>query len=90
MRPAPAAPLGRYGAQWWLNAGTAADPRQRPYPYLPQDLYWASGFQGQYVAVLPSHDLVVVRLGAAATDGGWPLGPFLRSVLAAMRSPASS
>jgi CubicO group peptidase (beta-lactamase class C family) len=81
VTPAPAAPLGRYGAQWWLNAGAAADTMRRPWPDLPRDIYWASGFQGQYVAVLPSHDLVVVRLGLSETEGAWRLGPFLRSVL---------
>jgi len=26
-------------------------------------MYFASGFQGQMVAVFPSHDLVIVRMG---------------------------
>jgi len=26
-------------------------------------MYYASGFQGQMVAVFPSHDLVIVRMG---------------------------
>src|SRR5690606_12774066 len=32
--PAPAAPLGEYGAQWWLNAGAPDDPTRRPFPEL--------------------------------------------------------
>lgn len=47
---------GQYGAQFWLNAG-------RKFPNAPKDLYYASGYQGQMVAIFPSHDLVIVRMG---------------------------
>lgn len=63
VTPTPADPHGRYGAQWWLNAGPEDDPDARPWPQLPRDTYRASGFEGQYVMVVPSQDLVVVRLG---------------------------
>jgi CubicO group peptidase (beta-lactamase class C family) len=66
--PAPAASRGRYGAHWWLNAGEAGDPSRRPWPDLPADIYWASGYQGQHVVVVPSLDLVIVRLGAGEIE----------------------
>ena len=47
---------GNYGAQFWLNAG-------RKFPDAPKDMYYASGYQGQMVAIFPSHDLVIVRMG---------------------------
>lgn len=47
---------GRYGAQFWLNAGGY-------FPDAPRDLYYCSGFQGQMVAIIPSMDLVIVRMG---------------------------
>lgn len=47
---------GNYGAQFWLNAGGK-------FPDVPKDLYYCSGYQGQMVAVFPSHDLVIVRMG---------------------------
>lgn len=47
---------GRYGGQFWLNSSGY-------FPDVPRDMYYASGFQGQMVAIFPSHDLVVVRLG---------------------------
>jgi CubicO group peptidase (beta-lactamase class C family) len=83
ITPAPAAPRGRYGAQWWLNAGPPDDTERRVHPDLPADLYWAGGFQGQYVAVIPSHDAVVVRLGLDVT-AELELGPFLRGILQAL------
>lgn len=82
VSPAPAARAGRYGAQWWLNAGETADTTRRTWPDLPRDIFWAAGFQGQYVAIVPSHDLVVVRLGVTETEDAWSLGAFLRSTLA--------
>lgn len=47
---------GRYGAQFWLNAGGH-------YPDVPKDLFSANGYQGQYVFIIPSEDLVIVRTG---------------------------
>ncbi|MDV7138836.1 serine hydrolase [Maribacter sp. TH_r10] len=49
---------GTYGAHFWLNA-------QGNYPDVPIDLYSANGYQGQYVFIIPSKDLVVVRTGLA-------------------------
>ncbi|WP_136667222.1 serine hydrolase [Flavobacterium sp. H122] len=46
----------QYGAQFWLNAGGKM-------PDCPKDIYYADGFQGQRVFIIPSHDVVVVRLG---------------------------
>lgn len=64
--PAPAAPRGEYGAQIWLNRGAPGNPSDRPHPELPADLYYLSGFEGQDVVVVPSRDLVVVRMGLTA------------------------
>lgn len=47
---------GNYGAQFWLNAGER-------FPNVPKDMYYASGFQGQMVAIFPSNDIVIVRMG---------------------------
>lgn len=47
---------GQYGGQFWLNAGGK-------FPDVPRDMFYCSGYQGQMVAIFPSHDLVVVRMG---------------------------
>jgi CubicO group peptidase (beta-lactamase class C family) len=47
---------GKYGAQFWLNAGGR-------FPDVPREMYYCSGFQGQMVAIIPSLDLVIVRMG---------------------------
>ncbi len=80
--PTPGAPRGGYGRHWWLNAGREGAPEDRPFPGLPRSLAWMSGFEGQYVAVLPEQDLVVVRLGCTQR-GGFDLAGLLTRVLAA-------
>lgn len=68
--PTPAAPEGRYGAHWWLNAGARTDPPQRMWPGLPTDAYAARGHSGQYVIVVPSAKVVAVRLGLSFPNDG--------------------
>lgn len=78
--PAPAAPQGQYGAQWWLNAGAKDNPSNRAYPSLPTDTFLADGFEGQSVFVIPSKKLVVVRLGLSQT-GQPDLNKFVADVI---------
>lgn len=89
VTPTPPAPKGEYGAQWWLNAGPAGKPEERPIPEAPADVYYASGFEGQRVFVLPSHKAIVVRLGFTQSRGAFPWGVFLRDILDALPQPAA-
>src|SRR5262249_36457649 len=65
-----------YGYLWWLNAETpAVDAMMEPWPglmgpFAPKDLFAARGFGNQFIDVIPSLDLMVVRFGAD------PLGAF--------------
>jgi len=86
-KPTVPAPQGSYGAHWWLNAGSPRAPHDRPLPSLPADLYYASGYEGQSVVVLPSHELVVVRLGQSEPEEAFDLERFLAAVLAAFPAP---
>ncbi len=54
--PAPAHPAPFYGGFFYLN-------RSGIMPSLPADTYWASGGGFQRTLIVPSCDLVVVRLG---------------------------
>ena len=76
-------PRGRYGAHFWLNDGDAEHPEDREYPLLPRDLYHASGFQGQNVMVIPSRDLVIVRLGMTHHQA-WGAQTFVKGILKAL------
>lgn len=81
VTPTRADPLGRYGAQWWLNAGPSDRPEARPWPRLPRDAYRASGFEGQYLTVVPGHDLVVIRLGYTPDRARWAMDEFVADVV---------
>jgi len=81
--PTPAAPKGQYGAHFWLNRGKTSDPANRRYPHLPQDTFFAMGYQGQIIAIIPSHKLVIVRLGMTY-DENWGMETFIKSVLSAI------
>lgn len=58
--PAPAWRGFDYGGSFWLAAGT-------DWP-IPKDAYFMQGSGGQIAFIIPTHDLVVVRLGH---DKGW-------------------
>lgn len=86
--PAPAAPRGEYGAQTWLNAGEPGNPERRPHTRLPADLFLLAGFQGQRVVVLPSRELVVVRLGLTKDEASWSLeDDLMLPILGALAPP---
>ena len=53
--PAPAWSRPVYGGMFWLN-------RTHNWP-VPEDAYYMAGAGGQYTIIIPTHDLVVVRLG---------------------------
>ena len=61
-----------YGGFFWIN-GTRTFP-------VPPDAYYMAGAGGQYTIIIPSHDLVVVRLGHYS--GAGPGGEDLRGALA--------
>ena len=60
----------RYGGHFWLNKGGYL-------PNVPKDIYYADGFQGQRVFIIPSKDMVVVRFGLGNMD----FNGFLKEVL---------
>jgi CubicO group peptidase (beta-lactamase class C family) len=81
--PAPATlTTGKeYGGQWWLVPDTRHD--------VPADAYAAQGNRGQYVIVVPTHDLVIVRRGLDYGKQGFDPWDLTREVLKAVRPIAS-
>lgn len=68
---------GDYGAHFWLNAGGY-------YPDAPRDLYSANGYQGQKVFIIPSQDLVVVRMGLTE-DEKFDFNGFLKGIVGSLK-----
>lgn len=48
---------GLYGGHFWQNDNHST------FPDAPADLYYCSGFEGQNVYIIPSRDVVIVRMG---------------------------
>lgn len=66
-----------YGAQWWLYNGR--------FPELPDDTIAARGNRGQYLVIIPSEALVIVRRGYdLAGQKGFNVHDFSRDVLQAL------
>lgn len=78
--PAPADAQKHYGYQFWLNGFTDSTGMQRLYPEAPPDLICADGYKGQRVIIVPSLQLVVVRLGG----NNWDEHAFLQQLMPAL------
>jgi CubicO group peptidase (beta-lactamase class C family) len=98
--PAPADPLKHYGALFWLNAGggqnfsniSTTQKGERnvpPFARIPADAFFAVGHDGQRIAIIPSRDLVVVRLGLSRVEETWDYEGFLADILDAIGEPAA-
>ncbi|MFK7983421.1 MAG: serine hydrolase domain-containing protein [Saprospiraceae bacterium] len=68
---------GIYGGHFWHNHDHAA------YKDVPTDIYSCNGFEGQYVYIIPSKDLVVVRMGLNQGEE-YDANGFLRDVIKAI------
>jgi hypothetical protein len=67
---------GRYGSFFWLNQSSE-------YPDAPKDMYLCRGHDGQFICIVPSKELVVVRTGYSK-KGEFDLNGFLKGVLAGL------
>ena len=67
--PTPNAFVG-YGAGFWTNLGDSPGANYRIEKGWPRDAFFGKGSIGQYVIIIPSQRLVIVRLGRTVN---WPL-----------------
>jgi len=79
--PAPADPAHHYGAHFWLQV---PDGYAGADPHVPLPAFHAAGHEGQFVTIVPSRELVIVRLGLTRYGGAWDHAAFVRDVLAAL------
>jgi CubicO group peptidase (beta-lactamase class C family) len=80
-RPASADKRG-YGYQIWLNTGS--DTLIKRYPAAPADMFYADGFESQLIFIIPSKNLVVVRLGLTQHNN-FDGNKFLHDILASIK-----
>ncbi|ABC91633.1 putative 6-aminohexanoate-dimer hydrolase protein [Rhizobium etli CFN 42] len=80
MRTPTAASNGRYTqGQAWLAPGGSNTAFG-----LPEDTFWLTGHDGQSMAIVPSANLIVVRLGLTPGWLGYQPQTLLKAVLAAL------
>jgi len=86
----PGAEYIGYGAGFWTNRGSGLGASYRIAAGLPADAFMARGSYGQYVVIVPSHGLVVVRLGPAwtARDDMDAVARLTREAIEALQPPA--
>jgi CubicO group peptidase (beta-lactamase class C family) len=80
IQPATANKQKRYGYQFWLNGIDDKDPSKHWFPDAPADMFFADGFGGQNVFIIPSKKLIVVRLGVKTIDENKYLGEVIRAI----------
>ena len=51
----PSKPNPNYGYMWWLNP-----PGTRNWEGLPENIYYAAGFGGNFIVICPDEDMVIV------------------------------
>ncbi len=85
--PTPQSPNGRYGAHWWLKLSKELGGETAAAARIPADAFHALGHEGQCLTVIPSLDLVVVRLGLSIDIRAWDHAAFLADLLAALEDP---
>ncbi len=83
-----AASGGQYGrGQVWLWGSEPKVPGENPDAEfgLPDDTFWMEGHDGQTVAIIPSRELVVVRLGLTPSSLGYRPQPLVQALLGAVQ-----
>lgn len=78
-----------YGATLWLLGDPVAG-ECKDYPDVPADTVAMEGHWGQLVAVVPSKDAVVARMGWTVADDGFDVCAFLSGVLATLPDQAAA
>lgn len=72
------------GYAWWLNQPSLPRNKPRPWPDTPDDTYAALGHWGQRIIVVPSEDIIVVRVGDDR-DGSIDVNDLMKFSLAVAR-----
>jgi CubicO group peptidase (beta-lactamase class C family) len=70
------------GRQFWLNLRVPGIQDEKPWPHVPEDAYAMGGHWGQSVTIIPSLDMVVVRMADDRQPGAFNRDTFLARAIA--------
>jgi CubicO group peptidase (beta-lactamase class C family) len=85
--PAPADAARTYGAHFWLKIPDEYGPSRTT---LPGDTCHAAGHEGQFVTIIPSRQVVIVRLGKTRYERVWDQTAFVHRILNALDASSGS
>ncbi len=88
LSPTAANPLPVYGGQIWLNRREVGGAGRQVLKDMPTDAFMAMGHNHQIVAVIPSQDAVIVRLGWTPEGQTFDWNKYLSQIAAAL-APAT-
>jgi CubicO group peptidase (beta-lactamase class C family) len=73
-----------HGMVWrWTDARVAGENPDTEFG-IPADTFWMTGHDGQYVAVIPSKQLVILRMGLTPSRERYQPEPLVQAVLGAV------
>ena len=72
QNPGPGGSTGQYGYQWWIQTHTTGENGiyATAYPTASYDVYFAFGYAGQFIYVVPQLDLVTVFASSCQSSYG--------------------
>jgi CubicO group peptidase (beta-lactamase class C family) len=73
---------GKYGAHFWLGPLGEADALAEQGLVLPDDMYQARGMGGQFIAIIPSLDVVIAYNGYSDLKDYSPIDAYFAKILA--------
>ena len=73
-----------YGAGFWTNRSDNERAKNRVRLGIPRDAFFASGDLGQRIVIIPSQQLVVVRLGKTPYERRGDLVPWRAAMVEAV------
>lgn len=82
--PTSQSPHGNFGAHWWLKLGPEIGGGTNAAARIPRDTFFAIGHEGQTLTVIPSLQLVAVRLGLSVYIDAWNQAEFVAELLDAL------
>jgi len=78
----PTSASEEYGSHFWLEI--PKEYKSLENVTLPEGSFHAIGHEGQFITIVPSHNLVVVRLGRTRYANTWEHDLFMARIIAAI------